>query len=252
VKGTANQQDYGMRIYDPRLVRFLSEDPITKKYPELTPYQFASNCPIEGVDLDGLEKITYVYKFAADQIVKTKIVHAKAGPLGNGVLVKSDFGGVKKYFYGNEIPNATLPLFKASYEGVAKDKNGNHVYYTNDGKGIPTIGYGHRVVPGDPYKPGSTITETEAVALFNKDQKTIFTRADGYLKGLNLTVNQRNALYDLSFNGGPGKVMNFRNEKGKYAGENYFLKPSYLGDVEGNVKRRYADNLLFSEGCISI
>jgi RHS repeat-associated protein len=57
VKGTGNQQDYGMRIYDPRLGRFLSVDPITKNYPELTPYQFASNRPIDGIDLDGLEYI---------------------------------------------------------------------------------------------------------------------------------------------------------------------------------------------------
>jgi RHS repeat-associated protein len=55
VKGEGNQQDYGMRIYDPRLVRFLSVDPIGKSYPMLTPYQFASNSPIAGVDLDGLE-----------------------------------------------------------------------------------------------------------------------------------------------------------------------------------------------------
>lgn len=55
VKGEGSQQDYGMRIYDPRLGRFLSVDPITAKYPELTPYQFASNTPIQAIDLDGLE-----------------------------------------------------------------------------------------------------------------------------------------------------------------------------------------------------
>lgn len=55
VKGEGNQQDYGMRISDPRLGRFLSVDPITVQYPELTPYQFASNTPIQAIDLDGLE-----------------------------------------------------------------------------------------------------------------------------------------------------------------------------------------------------
>jgi RHS repeat-associated protein len=55
VKGEANQQDYGMRIYDPRMGKFLSVDPLTKKYPELTPYQFASNRPVDGIDEDGLE-----------------------------------------------------------------------------------------------------------------------------------------------------------------------------------------------------
>jgi RHS repeat-associated protein len=55
VKGQGAQQDYGFRIYDPRLGRFLSVDPITKYYPELTPYQFAGNRPIRATDLDGLE-----------------------------------------------------------------------------------------------------------------------------------------------------------------------------------------------------
>jgi len=55
------QYDYGFRIYDSRLVRFKSTDPLTKSYPMLTPYQFASNSPIAGVDLDGLE-----FYYAAD------------------------------------------------------------------------------------------------------------------------------------------------------------------------------------------
>ncbi len=44
-----------MRMYDTRLGRFFSVDPITHKYPYLTPYQFASNTPIQATDLDGLE-----------------------------------------------------------------------------------------------------------------------------------------------------------------------------------------------------
>ncbi len=39
--------------------RFLSIDPIGRKYPELTPYQFASNTPIQAIDLDGLEELHY-------------------------------------------------------------------------------------------------------------------------------------------------------------------------------------------------
>ena len=55
VKGEGNQQDYGMRIYDPRLGKFLSVDPLTPKYPWYTPYQFAGNRPTEAIDIDGLE-----------------------------------------------------------------------------------------------------------------------------------------------------------------------------------------------------
>lgn len=35
----------------------MSIDPLTKSYPELTPYQFASNTPIQAIDLDGLEAV---------------------------------------------------------------------------------------------------------------------------------------------------------------------------------------------------
>lgn len=56
VKGEGNQQDYGMRIYDPRLGRFLTVDPLAKQYPFYSPYQFAGNNPIKFIDLvDGLE-----------------------------------------------------------------------------------------------------------------------------------------------------------------------------------------------------
>lgn len=48
-------QDYGLRIYNPALGKFLSVDPLTSEFPELTPYQFASNSPIEAIDLDGAE-----------------------------------------------------------------------------------------------------------------------------------------------------------------------------------------------------
>jgi RHS repeat-associated protein len=53
------QYDYGFRIYDPRLARFKSLDPLQKKFPELTPYQFASNSPIANIDLDGREALYY-------------------------------------------------------------------------------------------------------------------------------------------------------------------------------------------------
>ncbi len=60
VKGNGNQQDYGMRIYDPRLGRWLSLDPLQKKYPELSPYHSFANNPILVVDRDGKENIVYV------------------------------------------------------------------------------------------------------------------------------------------------------------------------------------------------
>ncbi len=73
VAGTSdgNEYDYGFRIYNPRIGKFLSVDPLFKSYPGLTPYQFASNRPIWGVDLDGLE-------FVHSSEARIKIVNGKA------------------------------------------------------------------------------------------------------------------------------------------------------------------------------
>jgi RHS repeat-associated protein len=66
VKGEGNQIDYGWRVYDPRIGKFLSVDPLQSTYPELTPYQFAGNTPIQAVDLDGREIYHYTLFFQAD------------------------------------------------------------------------------------------------------------------------------------------------------------------------------------------
>lgn len=55
-KGGGAQYDYGFRIYDTRIAKFLSVDPLTSGYPWYTPYQFAGNKPIWATDLDGLEE----------------------------------------------------------------------------------------------------------------------------------------------------------------------------------------------------
>ncbi len=67
--------DYGFRIYNQGLGRFLSVDPLTKDFPYLTPYQFASNTPIQAIDLDGQEKFHYTLSFTAQG--KTKLIAGK-------------------------------------------------------------------------------------------------------------------------------------------------------------------------------
>lgn len=63
-KGNGAQYDYGFRIYDPRISKFLSVDPLTQSYPWYTPYQFAGNTPIQAIDLDGLEEKKVVHHLA--------------------------------------------------------------------------------------------------------------------------------------------------------------------------------------------
>jgi RHS repeat-associated protein len=57
IKGEGNQQDYGMRIYDGRIGKFLSVDPLAAKNVSWTPYVFCGNNPIIFVDPDGRDWI---------------------------------------------------------------------------------------------------------------------------------------------------------------------------------------------------
>lgn len=54
--GGGSTYDYGFRIYNAQLGRFLSVDPLAKSYPWNSPYSYAENDVISCVDLDGLEK----------------------------------------------------------------------------------------------------------------------------------------------------------------------------------------------------
>ena len=68
------QYDYGFRIYDSCIAKFLSVDPLTKSYSILTPYQFASNRPIDGIDVDGLEAYAVYYYHENNGSVKMELV----------------------------------------------------------------------------------------------------------------------------------------------------------------------------------
>ncbi len=53
VKGSGNSYDFGARIYDSRLGRWMSLDPYEKGYHSVAPYIFALNTPIGAIDVDG-------------------------------------------------------------------------------------------------------------------------------------------------------------------------------------------------------
>jgi RHS repeat-associated protein len=111
VKGEGVQRDYGFRIYDARVARFLSVDPLTKSYPSWSPYPFAMNRVIDGVDLDGLE---WVRKVDANGDIETGANggYTWAGESGNTVAPEgsvpfafytfNDESGAKTRYYATE------------------------------------------------------------------------------------------------------------------------------------------------------
>jgi len=120
VKGEGNQQDYGMRIYDTRLGKFLSVDPLTKDYPWNSTYAFAENDIIRSVDLDGAEKYIMtgiIWKGSGGTFLTSFhfTTLPKQGPLGSGTLINVTIDtrtytstGTEgaQYQYYNYIPSA--------------------------------------------------------------------------------------------------------------------------------------------------
>ena len=55
LKGVGNSLDFGARIYDSRVGRWLSLDPLATKYPSISPYAFVANSPLRFIDYNGKE-----------------------------------------------------------------------------------------------------------------------------------------------------------------------------------------------------
>lgn len=53
---------FDYRVHDSRLGRFLSVDPLSKSFPWNSPYAFAENRVIDGIDLEGAEHYYYWIK----------------------------------------------------------------------------------------------------------------------------------------------------------------------------------------------
>ncbi|MFZ4798288.1 MAG: RHS repeat domain-containing protein [Bacteroidia bacterium] len=94
--GGGSTYDYGFRIYNVQLGRFLSIDPLTKSYPGLTPYQYASNTPIWAMDIDGLEAWVATQKWNPDD--------RKAF----GIFVQNEIKTILRKTSANEINKNTV------------------------------------------------------------------------------------------------------------------------------------------------
>ena len=101
VLGEGGFQNYGFRMYDTRIARFWGVDPLTKDYPMLTPFQFASCSPILLIDMDGGEGIENTIGYTS-----------------NGVPFRYFNARQSTYVIPKALPKAELkkPVFKLTIE----------------------------------------------------------------------------------------------------------------------------------------
>jgi RHS repeat-associated protein len=136
VKGEGNSLDFGARVYDSRIARFLSFDPYYSILPSISPFSYGANNPIIFIDNEGKNPIlsiigltgliagsTILAELTGSSIAWTVTIEGKAGaaavgsgqtgsiglavdPLGNYALIASG-GAFAHIFYlgGNTNKN---------------------------------------------------------------------------------------------------------------------------------------------------
>ncbi|HKO79596.1 MAG TPA: RHS repeat-associated core domain-containing protein, partial [Chitinophagaceae bacterium] len=118
--GEGNAYDFGERIYDPRIVKWLSVDPLQQKLPALSPYNYCYNNPIRFFDPDGRLGIEVQVKYNAEtkkytilKITFTDDLEPRAAPYGSFGVDWFDYIAVYDNPAGNpELANSSLtPLF---------------------------------------------------------------------------------------------------------------------------------------------
>ena len=108
------------------------------------------------------------------------------------------YGKVRGYQGGGYVDFAKKMV--QEHEGYNIVDGMHHAY--RDNKGLPTIGYGHLITPGDGYSMSSKISQQEADKLFDKDFKYHSKHAQKIPGFDKASDQQKAALVDLTFNMG--------------------------------------------------
>jgi len=107
VYGDDEVLEFGARVLDARLGRWLSVDPLTKKYPNYSPYNYVANSPILFKDMIGEDIIIYYEEGDKKIVVLTIVTETKLELILNTEIIPQS---AKDLFLS---PNWSGPTFEA-------------------------------------------------------------------------------------------------------------------------------------------
>lgn len=117
----ADAYDFGARIYDSRLGRWLALDPLMAIYPSVSPYDFVGNMPIIAIDPDG-RLIIFAHGF-----IREDGLNNKASSKSGEKIYESDY-------YGKDFKNNNY--WGTIDDNFMKSLNDYNVRYVNGENGM--------------------------------------------------------------------------------------------------------------------
>ncbi len=120
VKGGGNSYDFGARIYDARVGRWLTIDPLSGKYPSYTPYSFCNNNGIIYIDPDGKDIVYFDSKGNEEsRVVSNTVFKTFVAVEVKSIFESNSFKGTSvKYYAEAKMPNRII--FYSKYEKSQK------------------------------------------------------------------------------------------------------------------------------------
>jgi RHS repeat-associated protein len=125
VNGTENSYDFGARMYDPRVGRFYSIDPLVRNFPYRSNYTFAADNPVLYIDKDGKSE----YKSnVVDIVIKPYLQTIHEVALENNIdpvligitLYRENY----QLYYSDDVSNFWSNIYTNSKSVLAQIKEG--------------------------------------------------------------------------------------------------------------------------------
>jgi len=106
--GSNTHYDYGFRIYNPAIGRWLSTDPLAAKFTSHSPYSYVINNPINLIDVDGRDTIRFITRSYINSPGGGLLANMQPVTSSTSEIVVIAAPGKDKFFVDSHVTNENV------------------------------------------------------------------------------------------------------------------------------------------------